>query len=622
MEKENTRSEAQSMIRHVKKRAPWGLLAVFMCAFFLHICGEQAFAQRKPRMLEPGRVAPGSPDLGVASGIRFSQSGGDKVLLTVRGLGLTHPTVASAPGSALVLRWAGTRFPQSTDRKDWWKDYGWDILTLKRKESDNWWKEYNLPLVQRVVAESIDNQMIQIKIIGPNPLKIENIDGMAGSDQLVITLRLDRPMPVAQPPSGPRPLMPGDPMAIRAPVTMNFREAPLQDAFRMLASIQKLNLVLDPSVPDQPITLSFSSIPFNEAFSYLLRMNDLTYAMMGRTLVVGKLESIGRTTGKEITRGYQLSYGDLAQVPGVLTSLVTLSKPPAVDTRMRNIYVTGTEDQHREVANILQRLDHPGQQVMIFSQIMEVNDTASQELETLLSAVHDQWSFNFGKGGMTAGGDYANVPFEAASIPGWNLGSGGTLGNVVPNSGLKLLTGGLKALETSNKGKVLANPSVIAVDGQKALIKLTQDLRYVSGRDDSNNPTYSTESVGPTLEFTPTVGREGMVTLKIKVETGSIVGWRTSGNSEVPETSKRSVETMVRVRNGEPFVVGGLHNEAKTKGINRIPILGYLPILGELFKTRNDKHERSEVAMIIIPYILDVPESQIPVHELPAVRRP
>ncbi|MEG1799094.1 MAG: hypothetical protein RR214_02815, partial [Synergistaceae bacterium] len=110
---------------------------------------------------------------------------------------------------------------------------------------------------------------------------------------------------------------------------------------------------------------------------------------------------------------------------------------------------------------------------------------------------------------------------------------------------------------------------------------------------------------------------DGFLTLKLKIETGEIVQFRKSGNSEMPETTKRHVDTQIRVRNGELFVIGGLYQENKTKGVVRVPVLSYIPIIGELFKTRNDKHIKSEMAFIVVPYILDVPSGSSEVYSMP-----
>ena len=87
---------------------------------------------------------------------------------------------------------------------------------------------------------------------------------------------------------------------------------------------------------------------------------------------------------------------------------------------------------------------------------------------------------------------------------------------------MKLLSAGLRVLESNGKGKNLANPSLITLDGQQATVSMTQNLKYSSGVDANGNTTFSDVQSGPQLTFLPIIGRDGMVTIKVQVETGEI----------------------------------------------------------------------------------------------------
>ena len=112
------------------------------------------------------------------------------------------------------------------------------------------------------------------------------------------------------------------------------------------------------------------------------------------------------------------------------------------------------------------------------------------------------------------------------------------------------------------------------------------------------------------------LGRDGFITIKMKISAGEIVTFRRSGSSEAPETTKREVDTQVRVRDGEIFVIGGLYQDNRSNSVTRVPILGYIPLLGELFKSRTTSHVRSQLAFIAIPYILDIPTGEAEVLEM------
>jgi type IV pilus assembly protein PilQ len=603
---------------------------VFIAAFMVLLTvvfspGSPAEAARKPRRDIPPGLTMDAPVYPLLAGVQVSQMGAHVLRISFRGFEIPTPRAASAPGEAkLVLQWDGARFPQTTDKNDWWTEYDWDLINIHGKTQNRWWKEYDkTPLLNRIDAVPVDEDSIRLIFTTTQPVVIDRVDGVAGADELIVVLKVYEPDKAPEPAAMPRQYEKGDPMLITTPVTFALQDAGVKDVFRMLADMQKppLNLLLDPSVPDMPVSFSFAGVPFNEVFGYFLRIAELSYAVKGGTLIVGKPESLGKTLGTEVTKVYRISYAvdQEGQVRGdftaTLTGLVSLSKTPVLDARSRELYVTATEEQHKEVAAILEKIDHPGRQVVMEVRIFEVIDNASEELETLINAVYDNWLVTFnGSSGLRGGYAYQNtnggifdlddfqLPFPGGNPPYWT--------DPIIGDSQRALTAGLNALETQGKGKNLANPHVMTMDGEEAIIELVQNVKYVTGVDSNGNVQFGEVKVGPQLRFLPIIGRDGVVTIDIEIETGELLGWRSAGmGAQAPETSSRRVQTNVRVRNGEPFVVGGLYQDNRTKARNRVPVLGYIPLLGELFTYRSDSHRRTEVAMIVVPYILDIPNN-------------
>lgn len=579
--------------------------------------------------VEPWRTVEGdvSP---VLAGIQVMQLGGDSLLVRVRGHELTLPRTISAPNAPkLVLEWNGIRFPQSTDKRDWWSDYDWDVLMLGSGGSEHWWKQYDYPLLDRInSAPTDDGKGIRLTFTSTRPLTLTKVEGVEGADNIAFMLTTAQAPSAPAAPAQVKPVAKGDPLSITSPVTLQIRDGDVKSVFRMLAEQQKINLLLDPSVPDMTVTFSFKNVPYNEAFSYLLRMTDLNYSMVGDMLIVGRPESLGKTLGKEVVRAYKLSYAidDNGEMRGdltaALTGLVKLSTMPTLDNRNRTLYVTATPEQHEDVAALLAKLDQPGKQIMIQARIIEVNDDGRQELEAIVSSIYDKWIMNFSSAGAAIGYNSINQVVNdldlnlpvAGRVPGNTSTNWGTM---TPDSDMRMLSAGLRAIENKGRGKVLAHPSVITIDGKEARVALTTNYKYTSGIDANGNTTFSNVESGPRLSFTPVIGRNGVITIKIMIETGEIVQFRNQGNgAQAPETTSRRIETTVRVRNGEPFAVGGLYQESKTNSRSRIPVLGYIPLLGDLFTTRNDQNRKSEVAMVVIPYVLDIPDEDITTFDL------
>ncbi|WP_352425943.1 type II secretion system protein GspD, partial [Aminomonas paucivorans] len=420
------------------------------------------------------------------------------------------------------------------------------------------------------------------------------------------------------------------------------------------------NILCDPSVPPGNVTLTVKAVPLREVFAYLMRTYDVTYAMMGKTILVGKADPLAKALGREETRAFHIAYANIGKqtsatwqhnsqstygpassprdgsqyqgqsqivetapdtnITDQLKTLFGLTKAIVVDERLRLIYVTARKDQMEAIAKFLDQADHPGQQVMLQARIVEIGDDGKEELESLISRVYKNWWFAFDNNGGMIGYTRINKPglYDDDANDNRLIKPGGLdLSVVAQNPDLNFLDAGLRALETANKGKVLASPSVVTTDGKAANIALTENVKYISARDQAGNPTYSEERVGPTIDFTPRVGRDRIISLQLTLKTGEITKYIKGGMGEqVPQTSTRSVSSFVRVRNGEPFVVGGLFRDGTTYAENKIPILGDIPLLGELFRNRTSTKVHTEVAMIVIPYILDVPASSVTQHEV------
>jgi type IV pilus assembly protein PilQ len=164
-------------------------------------------------------------------------------------------------------------------------------------------------------------------------------------------------------------------------------------------------------------------------------------------------------------------------------------------------------------------------------------------------------------------------------------------------------------METNGKAKILANSSVITVDGMTADIYLTEDYPYISG-------------AGPRLQLTPKVGRDEYITVDASIKTGSVLETITGSGAPPIRTSNRRATTYVRVQNGEPFVIGGLFREdLTTNSVTRIPVLERLPLLDEIFSYRLKGNDESQVVILVVPFILDMPEAAPEVEKVPRSQR-
>ena len=356
------------------------------------------------------------------------------------------------------------------------------------------------------------------------------------------------------------------------------------DVIRMFMTQLGRNVIIDTSFPkDVMITLSLVDVRVDEVLTYLMRTYNIAcYSAGANTTVFGTREGLYKLSGEIETKTFDISYA----VPANLkTMIVSLSGIPdadiVVDERLHALHVKTNPAKMQEVTEFINKLDMPGKQIMIRANIFEFSDSATREVANALEVIYNEYTIKWASGGGT-------ITYDNAAA----------MQHKITNS--------FTNLERRGIGKVLANPSVIAIDGQQAEISLTEDYPYISARDQAGNVTWSSENVGPKLIFTPRVGRDGFVNLKLDIQTGDVIDTMTSSTGEqMPRTSSRSVKTEIRVREGMPFVVGGLFRENTSRQVLKIPILGDIPLIGDLFRTRSRERNKTQVVMVVTPYILD-----------------
>jgi len=582
-------------MRSTKRMAGFILVIMFLCFVFGVYSCEKALAQTTGSTTAEEAVQ----DMPIFGGITVHQAGSSLLLVEIKGTKLPSPKLLHSDPGNMVFFFAETIMP-----------------------AQQWSRSYSFPLLRGIEVVNVEGGL-ELRLFTNELLEVKEIKGTEPAPLYRLQLGPVASKPIEEPAKEPEERLPlslktgpKDPMAIASPVTLELRDTELKDVLRMLAKFMGINVIIDPSVPPTTITLSVKDAPLREVLAYIMRMNNLNYAMMGNTILFGTPENLAKSLGMEQTKSFKIAYADPKQIPSIIQSLVGIGNV-AVDERLRTVYVTGRPDNLRDVEQLLQRIDHPGRQVMLQARLIEVRDTGKKELESIVDAVYKHWWFSYGAGGGSIG--YVDSSEPGTFDPDDDRPTSPLDVDLVDiTSGtLRMLDVGIRNLVESNKADILASPSVVTVDGQKASIALTTNIKYISERDEAGNPVYTEERIGPTLEFTPIVGRDNTVTINVEISTGEVVEWRAGGmGEEVPVTSSRDVSTMVRVRNGEPFVIGGLFDRRKTDTVSKVPVLADIPLLGEIFKTRTKREEESEVVTVVVPYILDVPDTSIEVSEL------
>lgn len=247
--------------------------------------------------------------------------------------------------------------------------------------------------------------------------------------------------------------------------------------------------------------------------------------------------------------------------------------------RSRMILIAGNRDDVEQATQIITSLDVSPPQILIEARIVDMSPEKTKQLGFL----YDWNTLNFteNNAGRKASqfGGWTRAPFN------WQVT--------------------LEAMEQSRDARILARPNIAVVDSEEASIFIGDILRYE--RLESNTAagqTYTIETVpvGVALLCRPRV-TDGQITLRVHPVVSSVTDF-TGRNHDIPITSSREAESIIRMKDGETIAIGGLLREQDIKILTKVPILGNLPFIGELFKHRNDSHKRSEVTIFITAKIL------------------
>jgi type IV pilus assembly protein PilQ len=166
----------------------------------------------------------------------------------------------------------------------------------------------------------------------------------------------------------------------------------------------------------------------------------------------------------------------------------------------------------------------------------------------------------------------------------------------------------LRALIENNEAKVKANPSLTAMNGKQATINVGRVLNVKVTLGTQLNQVVSLQSIeaGTKLQITPVIGANGDIITEVSAEASSITSMGADG---LPEISKRSATTTVKLKSGQTVMIGGLVQSDDLGTDQRLPILGDIPFLGPLFGSKTRRQNDSELVIIITPHLLPEGES-------------
>ena len=418
-------------------------------------------------------------------------------------------------------------------------------------------------------------------------------------------------------------------------VTMSVVDADVRDVLTGLATIGKVNVVIDDSVTGK-ISVNFMNIPFESALDTIIRSKGLSMHRTGNVIVFASMEKMEKGFG--VVRVFPLKYARADHIKNVIvgggksdseflvenpgatsgtdagslkgaagTATVSSANKEGIkglvlntDASTNSLIAFGAPDQIEKVQQLLKELDVPYQQILLEAQVMALSKNASRQL-----GIDWTWS-------------QFPVPNQSSS------GSSSSSTSTVNPFPIGIVTGGdgqiykfgvnatLNALITSGDGKILARPNVTTFNGNRATIFVGDQLPIVTpNASTTGGPvTYTTsyKNAGITLSYIPRINEEAKISASVFVEVSTPVavvldvgGQKTTAY----QITTRSAQTNVRMKDGDTMVIGGLISSQEIKNLNKVPILGDLPFLGKLFQSVSKSKNETEVVIFLKAKILN-----------------
>jgi type IV pilus assembly protein PilQ len=431
--------------------------------------------------------------------------------------------------------------------------------------------------------------------------------------------------------AGQQPAMAG-PKYTGEPISVNLKDVDLKDFFRLIHEISGLNVVLDPNVHGT-LTIVLDDVPWDQALDIVLKNNDLARELEGNVLRVATVETLkkeaeGRRAQVEaealavdkvsVTRF--LSYAHSKDVVTTVKKFLSVRGDVVADERTNAVIINDIPKVLPVIDRLLTQLDRKTQEVEIEARVVAATRQFARDIGT-------QFGFGFGNGSTVIGGASSVGTSPIGQLGGTPLYSVvGTaaptsttinqiplfsnLASTSPTSGLGFQNSSssvridaiLTMAESRGLLKVLSRPRVVTQNNIQALVKQGVRVPIVTQAQLGGPPTVTYIDAFLRLTVTPQITSENTIFLNVDVEnTTPNFGQQIQGN---PELITQQATTQVLVTDGGTVVIGGVIQTQNSININQVPLLGNLPILGNLFKHTQVNTTNQELIFFITPRII------------------
>lgn len=378
-------------------------------------------------------------------------------------------------------------------------------------------------------------------------------------------------------------------------VSIDVRQADLAEVLRTISRLSDINMVLFSGVRDV-VDLKLDNIPVEDIIDIILSGTRFSYVISNGIYLVGDKNANSPSSSLlTINETIPLEFLEVEKVPALLPH----NFPPAnvkVLKEHNALLITGTQEEVDYIGEYIKKIDTKIPLIVVDALILELNKGEGQDPRTEL--------------GLISGYNEGNILLD--SIAG--VLTYQSVLDLPSDFSLKI-----NNLIKNDLATIKARPNITTLNGQQAMIDVDTVYYYKTIKKDSdgNEETkYENVNGGVTLQVTPWVSSSGEITLNLKPSISNI-SLTTSAADSIPPVTRRTVETTVRVKDGQTIVIGGLIQDIGTNNKTGVPFLSDIPIFGQLFKSNKTDISQTELVIYITPHVLNTDEENV-VEEMEA----
>ncbi|NOZ77856.1 MAG: hypothetical protein GXP48_01500 [Acidobacteria bacterium] len=387
------------------------------------------------------------------------------------------------------------------------------------------------------------------------------------------------------------------------PITLSFPKAkPVKEIYRALGKAYGFNVLFDPKLKNPKLSIELRDVSAKEGLEIVMQAAGQFYKVIDpNTIIIADDTPQNRRDYEDLViKTFFLSNADVKDVDKALRSLIE-TRRIATDEQLNAITIRDTADKVAIAEKLIKTLDKAKGEVMIDVELLEVNSTKLQKLGTELSTYGVNLNLDNTK---VTGSSSADTPIRLNQLS--NI-TNGAWTVTVPNVLINLV-------KSTTDATSLAEPQMRITDGEKGSLVIGQRTPIpVTSFNTSNTiggsivplTSYQYQDVGIKINVEPRVHHNREITLKVKVEVSQVAGTAEGG---LPIIGTRTIDTVIRLKDGETNMLVGLYKEDKTTTKNKIPLLSDIPILGKLFTNTSTNKTTTDLVLTLTPHIIRYPD--------------